>query len=1377
MVRIGCWFFVCLVCAVGAAPAQQPDWENPEVQGLNREPAHCTLLPFVDEESARVNDWSASPYYKLLNGTWKFRYVERPADSPAGFYEDDYDVSGWADIQIPGNWEFQGFGVPFYTDEEYPFPANPPHIPHDNNPVGCYRTEFEIPEGWRGRQVFLCFGSVKSAAYVWINGREVGFAKGSKTPAEFNVTEYLRPGANTLALEVYRWSDGAYLEGQDYWKVSGLERDVYLYSAPQVRISDFFAVGELDENYRNGIIDVTVTIRSHLSETPAGYALTAELEDASGRSVLEAPIEIDLDFQNRPETEVSFDSYLFQPAKWTAETPNLYTLLLSLLDESGRVIEMVSCKVGFRNVEVRGGQLLVNGVPIYIRGVNRHEHDPVTGRYVTEESMIRDIRLMKQFNINAVRTSHYPNTPRWYELCDQYGLYVIDEANIESHGMGSDPDKTPANKPEWLKAHLDRTARMVERDKNHPSIIIWSLGNEAGDGSNFEATYKWIKGRDPSRPVQYEEAGLRAHTDIYCPMYARVPRLVEYAGKEQTRPLILCEYAHAMGNSVGNLQDYWDVIYANRQLQGGFIWDWVDQGILQRAEDGREYFAYGGDFGPPGTPSGFNFCINGLVDPLRRPHPHIWEVKKVYQCVKAEPVNLESGRIRIKNLYDFEGLEGLEMRWVVEGDGRPVAQGKITEMDVPPRGSIEVGLPIAAIEPEPGVEYFLKVGFFTKEEAPLLPKGHEAAWEQFKLPLFREAPEVDTAAMPEVVISEEGETLIVKGGGCAVAFSKATGVITSLRYRGTELIGSGPEPDFWRAPTDNDFGNGMPERCQMWKEAGRNRKVEKVTWKRLGPKEALVSVVATIPAGRAKYFTTYRIFGSGDILVSNRFVPGDMELSEMPRFGMMMTLPGEFDKMAWYGRGPEENYWDRKTGYAVGVYEGSVMDQYHPYIRPQENGNKTDVRWVALTNRDGVGLLAVGKPLLSVSAHHFTMDDFDEGLEKRNRHTIDLQRRDLVTLNIDYKQMGVGGDNSWGARPHDEYTLFVKEYGYSFRLRPFSINDAEPSVLSRERFPFDSPRWEEYATGRSASLRGLSAVSGKIAWASGSGGTWLRTTDGGVTWIVGTVPGASELDFRDVQAFDADRALLLSAGLPAKVFLTTDGGRSWKECYSNDAPGIFFDSMAFWDEKRGVAVSDPVDGGFFIIVTGDGGQTWERIPPENIPPALPGEAAFAAGGTCVTVEGEGNAWFCTGGGAAGRVFRSGDWGRTWSAAETPLAAGAPSKGCFSVAFADSLRGVVVGGDYREEGATERNAAITEDGGLTWRLVEGAQPSGFRSCVAFLPGSAGRVLVTVGPNGSDYSPDGGLTWVRFSEIGYHTLSFAEDGCGWAAGSEGRAAVLK
>lgn len=1020
------------------------DWENPAVFAIGKEAPHSTYTPYS----------SKSSYLISLNGNWKFNWAKNPSERPSEFYKAGFDTSGWDDIKVPGNWELQGFGVPIYTDTEYPFLPDPPHIPHDNNPVGSYRRDFTVPDIWEDRQVFLHFEGVRSAMYVWINGEKAGYSQGSKTPAEFNITGFIHPGDNSLAVEVYRFSDGSYLEDQDYWKISGIERDVFIYSRPQTYIRDFFVHSELDKDYQNGWLKVEVEAKTCLKDPPNKAVLKIKLLNSRGMEVFpEAQINI-LKFDENGKAQAVFEAEISSPKKWNAETPNLYSLILKLETGSEETEDLLKTKIGFRKVEIKDGLLQINGVPVTLKGVNRHEHDPVSGRYVTEESMLKDIQLMKKFNINAVRTSHYPNTPIWYNLCDRYGLYVIDEANVESHGMGYDPDKTLGNNPDWKAAHLDRTIRMVERDKNHACVIIWSLGNEAGDGINFEATYNWIKGRDPSRPVQYEMADLRPHTDIFCPMYARIHILRDYASQKRTRPLILCEYAHAMGNSVGNLKDYWDVIYQHPQLQGGFIWDWVDQGILAETEEGKKFWAYGGDFGPEDTPSSGNFCINGLVFPDRKLHPSIWEVKKVYQNITASKVDIGSGKIKITNRYDFINLNRFDILWKLKEDDTVLTEGKIAVPDIKPHKSKLLNLPFPEITPEYGVEYFLDLSFRTREKTELIPAEHEVAWEQFKLPYYKPKLLTEIARAAKIRQKSKDGKLYIEGLDFSYIFDLKNGHFVSLNYMETELIKSGEvpffcTPNFWRAPTDNDYGNNMPQRLGIWRDAGKNLIIERVESRQNSNRDILIEVEASLSDVESKYLTSFHIFGNGEIEVSNRFVPGKKGLPDLPRFGIQMTLRSEFDNISWYGRGPHESYWDRKSGAKVGVYSGKVKDQYHPYIRPQENGNKTDVRWVTLTNKEGIGLLVGGNPLLSVSAHHFLYEDFDSGDKKRQRHASDLKTRELVNLNLDYKQMGVGGDTSWGARPHQQYRLPAQEYTYSFKLRPFSSKQHDPMELSK----------------------------------------------------------------------------------------------------------------------------------------------------------------------------------------------------------------------------------------------------------------------------------------------------------------------------------------
>jgi len=697
-----------MVALVGAAAVgfgggfkhdPHPDWENPKMIGRNKEAPRATAIPFADPEAALERDPAASPWNVSLNGEWSFNWAENPAQRPAEFFRTDFDVSSWDLIPVPANWQLHGYGYPIYTNVRYPWgEPDPPRVPHDFNPVGSYRRTFTVPEDWDGRQIYLRFGGVSSAFYLWVNGHEVGYSQGSRTPAEFNITEFLVPGKNMVALEVYRYSDGSYLECQDFWRISGIFRDVSLYSWDDLHIRDFQVHTDLDESYEDATLGIDVWVRN-LGDGDQPFTIDAQLFDAKGQLVIDG-LTTSAEVSSEGEVRVRLDRDVKDPPKWSAEDPTLFRVVVTLKVPDGSVIQSVSTNVGFREVEITGGQLLVNGVAVLIKGTNRHEHDPDTAHVMNTERMIQDILIMKQHNINAVRTSHYPDVPEWYDLTDLYGLYVIDEANIESHGIGYDPDKTLGNKPEWGKAHLDRTISMLERDKNHPSIIIWSLGNEAGDGVNFTATSSWIRERDPSRPVHYERAELGPNTDIpntdiYCPMYERIPQIVEYAETYDDRPLILCEYSHAMGNSNGNLKDYWDAIYKYERLQGGFIWDWVDQGLRQPIPGRPDefYFAFGGDFEPPGVYHDDNFLMNGLVSADRVPHPgHV------------SPIDLAQGKVEISNGYGFINLDHFDGFWRLEGNGEVLASGRLPKLDVAPAESRIVTVPLPTVAPQPGVE-------------------------------------------------------------------------------------------------------------------------------------------------------------------------------------------------------------------------------------------------------------------------------------------------------------------------------------------------------------------------------------------------------------------------------------------------------------------------------------------------------------------------------------------------------------------------------------------------------------------------------------------------------------------------------------------------
>jgi beta-galactosidase len=711
--------------------APNPDWENPDMIGHNKEPGHSTLMVYADEATAINGERSESPYFRLLNGHWKFNWVGTPAERPEDFYRADFDASHWKQIPVPSNWQMHGYGMPHYLNRGYAFKRNPPFIRHEHNPVGSYRHDFTIPESWDGRRVFIHFDGVESAFYIWVNGNKVGYSQGSRTPAEFDLTGYVHTGENTLAVEVYRFSDGSYLEDQDMWRLSGIFRDVYLFSTPTLHIRDFEVKTFLDNEYRDADLEVDIRLRNYGSRSSRA-TVNAVLLDSGGQKLMDIGSKSTSVGKEAEET-LRFKVTVPNPDKWTAETPSLYKVLLSVSNESGEVVEVIPGTVGFRKVEIGNGQLMVNGVAVYLKGVNRHEHDADLGHVPTTSMMIRDIELMKRHNINVVRTSHYPNTPQWYELADRYGLYLIDEANIESHGMGYRPDYTLGNNPDWEKAHMDRIQRMVERDKNHPSVIIWSMGNEAGDGTNFVKASEWIHQRDPGRPVHYERAGEGAHVDMVTPMYATIERMIKYAEGNPERPMILCEYAHAMGNSVGNLQDYWDAIEKYPALQGGFIWDWVDQGLRHQNSAGEEFWAYGGDFGD--KPNNDNFCANGLVLPDRQPNPSLAEVKKVYQWVKVKPVDLKAGKVSIHNKYHFIGLGFLDASWKLEVDGRLVAQGAMPKLDIDPGEAKEVLVPFEEPKLPPGGEAFLTISFALAEGQSWAPKGHVMAWDQLKLPL------------------------------------------------------------------------------------------------------------------------------------------------------------------------------------------------------------------------------------------------------------------------------------------------------------------------------------------------------------------------------------------------------------------------------------------------------------------------------------------------------------------------------------------------------------------------------------------------------------------------------------------------------------------
>lgn len=1030
---------IILGMALGLAQMSSAnDWENPEVFAVGRLVPRATLFPYPSENSALGRDFKASSYYKSLNGTWYFKYSARPADRPMQFYTPGYDTSDWDKITVPGNWEMEGYGTPIYTNVAYPHPKNPPYINHEDNPVGSYKRGFDIPSDWNGRRVYLHFDGSTAGMYVWVNGKKAGYVQSVKNPAEFDITEYVKAGKNEIACEVYRWSDGSYLEDQDFWRLSGIDRDVYIYSTADTRIADVFANADLDGNYRNGVLTVTASVQNN-SSSDAGRNILLSLYDAEGKKVYGNKAEKVI---NAGKTDdITFKANLPKINKWGCETPYLYTLVATLTDNSGNVIESTSTRVGFRKVEIKDSQLMVNGKPLEVHGVNLHEHHQTAGHVVDRETMMTDIRTMKQHNVNAVRMSHYPQSPLWYDLCDEYGLYLVDEANIEIHGMGAewqgwyDKSKHPAHLPQWKNAILDRQYTLVERDKNHPSVIIWSMGNECGNGENFYAAYDWIKSRDNSRPVQFEQAGENGNTDIVCPMYPWIGDMKKYADRtDVTRPYIMCEYAHAMGNSSGNFQEYFNIIRNSKQMQGGFIWDWVDQGLLTEDENGDEYWAYGGDFGAYNYHHDENFCINGMVQPDRTPHPGLMEVKKVYQDILFSSSDPKTGEVTVANNFHDTDLSNYTLHWELLKNGEVAVSGNLDKVNIPAGQKKTIKLPVPKTDYNDGNEYHLSLYVLTKNGNEILPAGHEIAREQFAitekadfLPAFTNGSTVR--------MKEEGNSYIFElVDGVKIAIDKNNGNLNDYSANGRRLLSWSPQPSFWRAPTDNDWGNGAQKRLNAWRYAGQNKQVASVEHTEENGLHK-ISAKYRLPEVSADYTLTYTIYPDGKLGMESTVEGGN--LPEMMRFGMQFPLDRSHENFSWYGRGPWENYSDRNTASFMGVWNGKVADQFFPYIRPQETGNKTDVRWATLTDNQGYGIKVVGKQPLNVSALDVTPEDLDPGMKKNQMHSSDVRHnRHNVFLNVDLGQRGLGGDDSWGRAPHDSYRMNGNKYSYAFILSP-----------------------------------------------------------------------------------------------------------------------------------------------------------------------------------------------------------------------------------------------------------------------------------------------------------------------------------------------------
>ena len=1153
--------------------AEIPDWCNPLVAGRNKEAAHATFVPFATVDAVRealrdgVMDWERSPFVRRLDGLWRFQWAANPAAVPADFADVALDDGAWDTVPVPSNWQMLGddfargkpqYDIPIYTNITYPFPIdNLPAVPLDDNPTGCYRQLFTMPAEWDGRQIFLHFEGVDSACYVWVNGKMVGYSEESRLPAEFNITTFVQPGENMLAVQVMRWSDGSYLEDQDMWRLSGIYRSVWLWSAPSIHIRDFWVRPALDDDLTGATLHVRGDVRAY-DAAALNYRLGMQLYDEAGAAIFDDVQWQDVDLAQGYATTVALSHWLPHPKLWSDETPVLYHAVLTLTDSAGQVVEAVGCRVGFRAVALHDGQIQLNGRSVLLKGVNRHEHDPIHGHVVTTDAMVDDILLMKQHNINAVRTSHYPNDRRWYELCDTYGLLLYDEANVETHGVWDRLTKDPL----WESAFMDRAVRMVERDKNHPSIIVWSLGNESGYGHNHDAMANWIRSRDNTRLIHYHPAEDSPIVDILGPMYPSVAHIIEMAkDPQETRPIVMCEYAHSMGNSTGNLQEYWDAIEAYPRLQGGFLWDWMDQGIRQVTADGQVFYAYGGDFGD--VPNDSNFCANGLIGSDRVPHPALLEVKKVLEPVRFTQTEAATpGLIQIENRFFTFDLHGVEIAWEVrevgpiairtgEASNKIVQRGVLPRLSTPAGQATTVRLPLNGVVRRPGAEYWLTISARLRTATRWCEAGHEVAWQQFALPHTVALPAPNDA--PQSSFSQTPTALTLQQGALQLVVDKENGRLLHLAHGDNALLAQGPRLQLWRAPTDNDANTWGDQRAAIqWRELGLDRLEDQVDgvnatetdgrlevevrgaavaavdadavqakrWaeivQRLGAmlgiyadepqvrmvaqlfgldyeqvegndhatkvkhmltaleaKEQIANLMTMIyqlisvgggvpvpsevrdelglyinksevalremirPANESRfdYLLRYRVRANGGIGVELRVVCNGAQPPFLPRVGLVETLPEALTQLAWYGRGPQESYIDRKQSAAFGVYHSSVAEQFVPYIKPQEHGNHTETRWLRLTDEQGVGLLVVADESMDFSAHHYTAEEMTAAT-----HTYDLPRRREVVLNLDARQGGLG-NGSCGPGVLPDYQLHPGEFVFRFTLYPLAGSD------------------------------------------------------------------------------------------------------------------------------------------------------------------------------------------------------------------------------------------------------------------------------------------------------------------------------------------------
>jgi beta-galactosidase len=1042
-------FTFFIPCFVHSQPIEIGDaWKNERIQQISRESMHCSYFVFENTENALKGNWQNSSNYISLNGNLKFKWVENLLKAPVGFHENNYDDSGWEDFRIPATWEINGYGYPIYVNHQYEFnhliKPDPPYVPGDYNPVGSYRKIVNIGKEFTGKEVFIHFGAVKSNLTLWVNGKFVGYSEDSKLPAEFNISKFIEEGGNLIAFQVFRWNDGSYLECQDMWRVSGVHRDCYIYARNKVHIRDFKIVTDLDSEYKNADLKLDFDIAGEEN----GYKLNIELFDSEKRSVYTKTYDVN-------DAGKSISIPVRNPKKWTAETPYLYQGLFKLIDLNGKVSEVIPVKIGFREVEIIDGKFLINGKAVLVKGVNRHETHPETGLYISREVMEQDIKLAKQFNINTIRTCHYPDDEYFYELCDKYGIYVIDEANVESHGMGYNLLRTLANRPSWVDTHVARATRMYDRDKNHPCVITWSLGNEAGNGYNMYNSYLALKNLDSTRPVQYERAnndwgfGFEWNTDIVCPMYPDPSGLKFYADsvKDHSRPLIMCEYAHAMGNSMGGFKDYWDVIRSRQPvLQGGCIWDMIDQAFYKVNEQGDTIYSYGGDYGPENVPTDKNFLCNGVFHPDRTPNPHAFEVKYVYQDIQTKLAG-DNYDIEVFNEYFFKDFVNIRLDWNISKEGIIIEKGSINDLDILPQQKKKYSI-IPKFTPDAQSEYCLNISYRLKNDEPLLAKDYEIAKDQFVIrPGLKMIKEIKPEK--ELKVIKDDNTVKISSGKNQFKFDTKNGFLNEYIVNGQDIMEKGHflKPNFWRPPTDNDYGAGLQKKFKAWKEASEKQELKEITVDDSDKK--LVKVKAIYYLGKkidADLIIEYMMNSKGEIEVAQNLktykdktsaakTEGN-DLLYLMKFGLQMVLSPEFEDIKYYGRGPHENYSDRNYSSHLGIFNQKVKDQCYDYVRPQETGNKTNVRWYELTDMKGKGIRIEANEPLSITTRPFLDSDLDEGDNKSQKHTREIKARPFTVLSVDHKQMGLGCIDSWGAWPEPPYRLPYQDYSYSFVIRP-----------------------------------------------------------------------------------------------------------------------------------------------------------------------------------------------------------------------------------------------------------------------------------------------------------------------------------------------------